>query len=95
MPQAMRILHKNPATYTLLRETASHYIAIQYLRRSIEADANDGQTWYLLGRCFINQQKYRLAYDAYQQAVYVPLCNDDDDDDDNDTNDTNDLIISA
>lgn len=46
-------------------------IAISYLRRSIDADPNDGQTWYLLGRCYMAQQKYRLAYDAYQQAVYV------------------------
>jgi len=38
--------------------------------RSIEADPNDGQTWYLLGRCYMAQQKYRKAYDAYQQAVY-------------------------
>lgn len=38
--------------------------------RSIEADSKDGQTWYLLGRCYMNQQKYHKAYDAYQQAVY-------------------------
>lgn len=45
-------------------------IAISYLMRSIDADAADGQTWYLLGRCYMSQQKYRKAYDAYQQAVY-------------------------
>eukprot|EP01122_Echinamoeba_exundans_P003848 TRINITY_DN13901_c0_g1_i1.p1 TRINITY_DN13901_c0_g1~~TRINITY_DN13901_c0_g1_i1.p1 ORF type:complete len:535 (-),score=78.17 TRINITY_DN13901_c0_g1_i1:13-1617(-) len=45
-------------------------IAISYLMRSIDADATDGQTWYLLGRCYMSQQKYRKAYDAYQQAVY-------------------------
>jgi len=38
--------------------------------RSIEADPGDGQTWYLLGRCYMAQQQYRKAYDAYQQAVY-------------------------
>jgi tetratricopeptide (TPR) repeat protein len=39
--------------------------------RSIDAgDSSDGQTWYLLGRCYMAQQKYRKAYDAYQQAVY-------------------------
>jgi len=38
------------------------------------SDPSDGQTWYLLGRCYMAQQKYRKAYDAYQQAVYaVPL----------------------
>jgi len=45
-------------------------VAINYLMRSIETDTNDGQTWYLLGRCYMAQQQYRKAYDAYQQAVY-------------------------
>lgn len=46
-------------------------VAINYLMRSIDADPSDGQTWYLLGRCYMAQQQYRKAYDAYQQAVYV------------------------
>lgn len=33
-------------------------------------DNNDAQSWYLLGRCYMSQQKYPKAYDAYQQAVY-------------------------
>lgn len=33
-------------------------------------DQNDAQTWYLIGRCYMNQQKYNDAYNAYQQAVY-------------------------
>ncbi|KAF0975746.1 hypothetical protein FDP41_005073 [Naegleria fowleri] len=45
-------------------------IAIHYLQRSIDADPNSGQTWYLLGRCFMAQKKYRYAYNAYQQAVF-------------------------
>eukprot|EP01114_Cavostelium_apophysatum_P002663 TRINITY_DN1235_c0_g1_i4.p1 TRINITY_DN1235_c0_g1~~TRINITY_DN1235_c0_g1_i4.p1 ORF type:complete len:677 (-),score=191.42 TRINITY_DN1235_c0_g1_i4:966-2996(-) len=45
-------------------------VAINYLMRSIDTDPNDGQTWYLLGRCYMAQQQYRKAYDAYQQAVY-------------------------
>jgi tetratricopeptide (TPR) repeat protein len=45
-------------------------IAISYLMRSIDADASDGQTWYLLGRCYMSQHRYKKAYDAYQQAVY-------------------------
>jgi tetratricopeptide (TPR) repeat protein len=56
-------------------------LAISYLMRSIDAgnistalflhslDPTDGQTWYLLGRCYMAQQQYRKAYDAYQQAV--------------------------
>ena len=37
---------------------------------SLDAEPGDGQTWYVLGRCYMQQQKYRKAYDAYQQAVY-------------------------
>jgi len=50
-------------------------IAISYLMRSIDADTNDGQTWYLLGRCYMTQQKYLKAFDAYQQAVYRDVRN--------------------
>ncbi|ATY63195.1 transcriptional corepressor Cyc8 [Cordyceps militaris] len=35
-----------------------------------EADNTDAQSWYLLGRCYMSQQKYPKAYEAYQQAVY-------------------------
>ena len=41
------------------------------LKESIEADASDAQSFYLLGRCYMAQQKYTDAYDAYQQAVYL------------------------
>lgn len=34
------------------------------------ADQTDAQSWYLLGRCYMSQQKYPKAYEAYQQAVY-------------------------
>ncbi|ERF76950.1 hypothetical protein EPUS_02662 [Endocarpon pusillum Z07020] len=30
----------------------------------------DAQSWYLLGRCYMAQQKFPKAYEAYQQAVY-------------------------
>lgn len=33
-------------------------------------DTNDAHSWYLLGRCYMAQQKYPKAYEAYQQAVY-------------------------
>ncbi|CAO3630077.1 unnamed protein product [Mucor hiemalis] len=45
-------------------------LATQYLRRSLDADNNDAQTWYLLGRCYMADQDYNRAYEAYQQAVY-------------------------
>ena len=37
---------------------------------NVVADNNDAQSWYLLGRCYMSQQKYSKAYEAYQQAVY-------------------------
>ncbi|CCJ28300.1 unnamed protein product [Pneumocystis jirovecii] len=33
-------------------------------------DNRDVQSWYFLGRCYMVQQKYNKAYEAYQQAVY-------------------------
>ncbi|ORZ08777.1 hypothetical protein BCR41DRAFT_378547 [Lobosporangium transversale] len=44
--------------------------AIRFLTRSIESDNTDAQSWYLMGRCYMAQQKYNKAYEAYQQAVY-------------------------
>lgn len=32
---------------------------------------HDSQTWYLLGRAYMDIQQYRKAYDSYQQAVYL------------------------
>ncbi|CAO3673103.1 unnamed protein product [Umbelopsis ramanniana] len=45
-------------------------MAIQYLTRSLKSDGNDAQSWYLLGRCYMAEQNYNKAYEAYQQAVY-------------------------
>lgn len=44
--------------------------AIEYLEKSVSSDNSDAQSWYLLGRCYMSQQKYPKAYEAYQQAVY-------------------------
>jgi glucose repression mediator protein len=41
-----------------------------YATTDILADNTDAQSWYLLGRCYMSQQKYPKAYEAYQQAVY-------------------------
>ncbi|PKY01407.1 putative transcriptional corepressor Cyc8 [Aspergillus campestris IBT 28561] len=49
---------------------ASQEKAIEYLEKSVAADNNDAQSWYLLGRCYMSQAKYPKAYEAYQQAVY-------------------------
>ncbi|KAF2114678.1 hypothetical protein BDV96DRAFT_577222 [Lophiotrema nucula] len=49
---------------------ASQEQAIEYLEKSVASDQTDAQSWYLLGRCYMSQQKYPKAYEAYQQAVY-------------------------
>lgn len=36
----------------------------------VKTDGSDAQSWYLLGRCYMSQQKYQQAFEAYQQAVY-------------------------
>ncbi|KAI7888927.1 uncharacterized protein EV154DRAFT_539067 [Mucor mucedo] len=45
-------------------------LAMQFLNRSLKADSNDAQTWYLLGRCSMAEENYNKAYESYQQAVY-------------------------
>src|ERR1700754_2638081 len=37
---------------------------------NLPRDNQDAQSWYLLGRCYMAQQKFPKAYEAYQQAVY-------------------------
>lgn len=49
---------------------ASQDHAIEYLEQSVSSDNSDAQSWYLLGRCYMAQQKFPKAYEAYQQAVY-------------------------
>ncbi|KAI8577619.1 hypothetical protein K450DRAFT_250900 [Umbelopsis ramanniana AG] len=49
---------------------ANQAMAVQYLTRSLKSDDSDPQSWYLLGRCYMAEQNYNKAYEAYQQAVY-------------------------
>lgn len=42
---------------------------MDYIVISLNLDGTDAQSWYLLGRCYMAQQKYNKAYEAYQQAV--------------------------
>ncbi|KAJ3340086.1 glucose repression mediator protein [Gonapodya sp. JEL0774] len=76
-----RVLAENPTHAKVLQQLGWLYhqqsssfvnqeLAVSFLTRSLESDAGDAQTWYLLGRCFMAQQKFNKAYDAYQQAVY-------------------------
>ncbi|KAG0292789.1 glucose repression mediator protein [Linnemannia gamsii] len=76
-----RVLTENPNHAKVLQQLGWLYhqqnaafvnqdLATSFLTRSIEADNSDAQSWYLMGRCYMAQQKYNKAYEAYQQAVY-------------------------
>ncbi|GET03745.1 TPR-like protein [Rhizophagus clarus] len=76
-----RVLADNPNHAKVLQQLGWLYhqqsasfnnqdLAISYLTKSLESDGTDAQSWYLLGRCYMAQQKYNKAYEAYQQAVY-------------------------
>ncbi|KAI8340874.1 hypothetical protein BC941DRAFT_348071 [Chlamydoabsidia padenii] len=76
-----RVLTENPDHSKVLQQLGWLYhqqntsfsnqnMAIQYLTRSLKADSQDAQSWYLLGRCYMTEQNYSKAYEAYQQAVY-------------------------
>ncbi|CAO3613567.1 unnamed protein product [Cunninghamella echinulata] len=58
------LYHQQNTTFT------NQHLAIQYLTRSLKSDGQDAQSWYLLGRCYMTEQNYSKAYEAYQQAVY-------------------------
>ncbi|GJJ70268.1 general transcriptional corepressor CYC8 [Entomortierella parvispora] len=76
-----RVLTDNPNHAKVLQQLGWLYhqqnasfmnqdLAIKFLTRSIESDNTDAQSWYLMGRCYMAQQKFNKAYEAYQQAVY-------------------------
>ncbi|CAG8608481.1 11164_t:CDS:10 [Acaulospora morrowiae] len=71
------LYHQQSATFS------NQDSAISYLTKSLESGKWCIMTilffmtliyfqisWYLLGRCYMAQQKYNKAYEAYQQAVY-------------------------
>ncbi|KAG9231411.1 tetratricopeptide [Amylocarpus encephaloides] len=77
----MRVVDRDPNHAKVLQQLgwlhhqqsnsfASQERAIEYLEKSVGSDQSDAQSWYLLGRCYMSQQKYPKAYEAYQQAVY-------------------------
>ncbi|KAL1920505.1 uncharacterized protein VTP21DRAFT_882 [Calcarisporiella thermophila] len=76
-----RVLQENPDHAKALQQLgwlydqpgaafANQEMAVNYLVRSLKIDGDDPQSWYLLGRCYMAQQNYSKAYEAYQQAVY-------------------------
>ncbi|KAK4052466.1 glucose repression mediator protein [Microbotryomycetes sp. JL201] len=76
-----RVLAENPAHAKVLQQLGGLYhrsrapfynpdTSVQILLKSLESDANDPFTWYLLGRAYMTQNNFGKAYEAYQQAVY-------------------------
>ncbi|PVD19069.1 hypothetical protein C0Q70_21628 [Pomacea canaliculata] len=43
--------------------------AIHCLTKSVELDTNNGQTWYMLGRCYSSQGKVHDAFVSYRQSI--------------------------
>ncbi|XP_038125155.1 lysine-specific demethylase 6A-like isoform X2 [Cyprinodon tularosa] len=57
-------------TVEQLREKdAKGCYAIQCLQKSLEADPNSGQSWYLLGRCYSSIGKVQDAFISYRQSI--------------------------
>ncbi|GAB9466903.1 hypothetical protein Gpo141_00004267 [Globisporangium polare] len=46
-----------------------HALAIDYLKKAVALDPQDGKGWYLLGRCYMVVHEFEEAYDAYKHAV--------------------------
>ncbi|KAL9124266.1 MAG: hypothetical protein Q9217_006390 [Psora testacea] len=81
--QQLGWLHHQESSHYASQEQAIEYLEksvssgkwfIPCMRPSVilkrRPDNQDAQSWYLLGRCYMSQQKYSKAYEAYQQAVY-------------------------
>ncbi|KAI9208662.1 uncharacterized protein BJ171DRAFT_557776 [Polychytrium aggregatum] len=77
-----RVLKENPNHAKVLQQMGWLYhqpgtsfcnqdAAIQFINRSLEFSDNQdaAQSHYLLGRCFMAQQRYSNAYHAFQQAI--------------------------
>ncbi|ORY42975.1 hypothetical protein BCR35DRAFT_311237 [Leucosporidium creatinivorum] len=76
-----RVLAENPAHAKVLQQLGGLYhrsrapfynpeVSVQILTKSLESDANDPFSWYLLGRAYMTTSNFGKAYEAYQQAVY-------------------------
>lgn len=63
--QQLGWLYLQPSTGFMDRVTA-----VKLLSQSLESDANDPQSWYLLGRAYVSAEDYNEAYEAYQQGLY-------------------------
>lgn len=43
--------------------------AIDYLRKSLDADDTSGQSWYYLGRCYSTLGKVHEAFVSYRHSI--------------------------
>ena len=43
--------------------------AIEYLRKSLDADNSNGESWYYLGRCYSTLGKVHDAFVSYRQSI--------------------------
>jgi WD40 repeat protein/tetratricopeptide (TPR) repeat protein len=59
------------AAHANSRGLGNQEIAVAYLLRSIDANSDDDQAWYLLGRCYMRQREYTKAHKAYEKAVSI------------------------
>eukprot|EP00300_Choanocystis_sp_HF-7_P001868 c11480_g1_i3.p1 GENE.c11480_g1_i3~~c11480_g1_i3.p1 ORF type:complete len:466 (+),score=86.96 c11480_g1_i3:188-1399(+) len=70
-PKSTKVLHRlGWLCYSQGKTPAEREKGQEYLVKSIQLDNSDGQGWYLLGRVYMAQEKYRRSYDSYQQAIY-------------------------
>ncbi|KAL5004976.1 hypothetical protein ScPMuIL_018432, partial [Solemya velum] len=44
-------------------------LAIHYLQKAVDSDQTNGQTWYLLGRCFSSIGKVHDAFVSYRNSI--------------------------
>ncbi|WFD29156.1 glucose repression mediator protein [Malassezia sp. CBS 17886] len=76
------VLSENPTHARVLQQLGWMYMqpdagfinlgtTIELLTQSLDADPNDPQSWYLLGRAYMGAQEFNKAYESYQQAVYL------------------------
>lgn len=68
--QQPRASHRVSRKVGRIRRVPPHHVHPRATPSNPGADQTDAQSWYLLGRCYMSQQKYPKAYEAYQQAVY-------------------------
>lgn len=69
-PKSVPVLRTLGWLYQAYAEPRNPEKAVAALLRAVDINQDDALSWYLLGRSWMAQAKYRKAYDAYRQAVY-------------------------